>query len=290
MDWLDDLEMLFREAVKSVCESKSAVIFSSGVDSALVAYAASEMSDVTAYNVSMEDAKDREYARMVEKEAKFRIKYIELAPIDLEEAVADVVAKVPEVTPLNVGVGIPFYCASKAAAKDGFTSILCGQGGDELFGGYWRYLECMVKVGPDAVAAWMEKDWLNAYKDNLYRDIVMCKSNGVELRFPYLHKGFSDYSRKMPLDLKIREGAQDIVCDDINGRKFARKYTLKRLAIRMGVPEYLVNRVKKAAQYGSGTQKALDKIARAKGYKQKADAAGRKDYTQMFLEDLKNRM
>ncbi len=286
MEWLDAIESLFKKAVECVCDSEVGVIFSSGVDSALVAFAASDYADVTAYTVGVEGSKDVEYARRVEETAPFKIKYIDLSEDDVESLIPTIISISGSRSPIDVGVGIPFFCASKAASSDGFKALSCGQGGDELFGGYWRYLECMVSDGPDAVAAWMEKDWANAYKDNLDRDIAMNKSNRVELRFPYLNREFSDYVRKMPIDLKIREGA-DILCDEVGGRMFARKYALKKLALKMGVPEYLVNRLKKAAQYGSGTNKTLDKIARKNGYPLKAREVGRGDYLKMFLEELK---
>ena len=131
----------------------------------------------------------------------------------------------------------------------------------------------------------MERDWNNAYEDNLDRDILMCQSNGIELEFPFLAEPFSEYARSLPLNLKIREDA-DIPCDLANGRRFARKYCLKKMALDFGLPQYLVNRKKKAAQYGSGIQKSLDRIARMRGYRQKARQNKRTDYLRSYLEDI----
>jgi asparagine synthase (glutamine-hydrolysing) len=284
MDWLDELEGLFTKATEAVCEKETAVVFSSGVDSALVAYAAAKRSKVTAYHVGVEGCEDTKFAKRVQEDAPFKVKILTLSMDDIESLIPKILGIWPHPDPIDVGVAIPFHIAAKAASEDGHKALLCGQGGDELFGGYWRYLDCMVEKGPDAVAALMEKDWENAYEDNLDRDTAMCRAWGCELRFPYLDKPFSDYSRKMPLELKIREGG-DLSCDEIAGRRFVRKYALKRLAIRMGVPEFVADRVKKAAQYGSGTNKALDKIARREGYKEKSQQAGRTDYLRMFLEE-----
>jgi asparagine synthase (glutamine-hydrolysing) len=285
MDWLNDLERLFDEAVKATCEPKCAVILSSGVDSALVAYAAAKHSEVTGYHVGVTGCEDTKYAKRITGTAPFRIEHIELSIEDVESAIPRVLAIWPQPDPIDVGVAIPFFSASKAASNDKQTITLCGQGGDELFGGYWRYLECIVDKGPGAVAALMEKDWAGAYRDNLDRDIAVNKANGCELRFPYLGKGFSDYVRGMPMDLKIRENG-DLSCDEIRGRRFVRKYALKKLAVRMGVPDYIADRVKKAAQYGSGTSKALDKLAKIGGFRDKASSAGRTDYVRMYLEDV----
>ncbi|MFH0863379.1 MAG: asparagine synthase-related protein [Candidatus Altiarchaeota archaeon] len=351
MDWLTDLERLFDGAVKSVSEPEVGIVFSAGVDSALVAYTAAKHAKVTAYHVGVEGAEDTKFAKMLEESAPFRIRHVILGQEDVERLVPTVLSLLDEPDPIDVGVGIPFYAASKAAKEDGMDVMLCGQGGDELFGGYWRYLECMLEKGPEAVALWMEKDWENAYEDNLERDIAMNKANGCELRFPYLDRGFSNYARGMPLDLKIREvygpqfsvsssqsavsspqysvltenrkpktenrelrtenrelrtenrelrtenrelrtenrepNTEDLSSDVIRGRRFIRKYALKMLARRMGVPDYVADRVKKAAQYGSGTNKALDRIARRGGYREKAQQAGRTDYLRLYIEEKK---
>ncbi len=286
MAWLDELRSLFREAVKSTVEPEVGVIFSSGVDSALVAYVASRFSKVTAYNVGLKGSEDMEYAKRMESEAPFRIEYVELSVKDVESVIREVLSVWQNPNPVDVGVAVPMYCASKAASEDGLKVVLCGQGGDELFGGYWRYLEALASDGPEEVEALMERDWENAYEDNLDRDMAVNRANGVELRFPFLHEPFSRYVRDMPLELKIREGAEDVYCDVIDGRRYARKYALKKLALSEGLPAYIVNRRKKAAQYGSASQKALDRLARNQGYKKKAAEAGRKDYLQMYLEDV----
>jgi asparagine synthase (glutamine-hydrolysing) len=271
--------------VKRSCEGEVGVVFSAGVDSTLIAYLACKYSKVTAYAVGVEGAKDMEYARRLQGEAPFEIKCIQLGVGDVESAIPAVLSAWPKPNPLDVGVGIPMHLASKAAAADGLKVVLCGQGGDELFGGYWRYLESMVSDGSGAVADLMERDFMNAPADNLDRDRAVNAENGVELRFPYLDGAFSDYVRGMPLDLKIREDGE-LGCDEIAGRRFVRKYALKKLALEVGVPEYIVERVKKAAQYGSGVQKTLDKLARQGGFKDKARQAGRKDYIQLYLEGV----
>jgi len=283
--WLVELEALFLKGAERVSPGRVGVIWSGGVDSTLVAWAASRFSDVTAYTVGVEGSDDLKHTRLAEKEAPFKTREILLSLDDVEALVPKILSAWPKPNPIDVGVGIPMYAASAAAKADGVDVLLCGQGGDELFGGYWRYLECMVSDGPQAVAAWMEKDWANAYVDNLDRDVALNRANGCELRFPYVDHAFSGYVRSMPLGLKIREDG-DLPCDEVKGRRFVRKYALKRLAVRMGVPEYLAVRVKKAAQYGSGTNKALERIARMRGYKGKASSLGRADYLKLYLEEV----
>jgi asparagine synthase (glutamine-hydrolysing) len=287
MEWVETLEKLFVESVEKACEGqpKIAVLFSSGVDSALVSYVACRFSEVTAYNVGVQDSKDQYYSKKAGQTAPFKIKYATLSEDAVEEILPEVVSISKSTNPIDAGVGMPFYCASKMASEDGFHSMLCGQGSDELFGGYNRYLEALVEVGEEHVISMMEKDYMSAYDDNLLRDMAMCSANNVELGFPYLDPPLSEYIRNLPFELKIRKDA-DIECDMVGSLRFARKYALKKLAIKIGLPDYLVNRPKKAAQYGSGIHKTLDKISRKRGYGEKAKKQGRKDHINLYLESV----
>jgi asparagine synthase (glutamine-hydrolysing) len=285
MDWLTKLEALFLAAAKATTEDRTGVIFSGGVDSVSVAYAACRFCDATAYHVGVSSAEDTKFVRRIEKTAPFKIRYVELSLGDVEAVIPEILAIWKRPSPLDIGVAIPFYMASKQARAEGQKTLLCGQGGDELFGGYWRYLDCLLEKGPTAVSEWMQRDWENARSDNLDRDMSMCQANGCELRFPFLDKAFSEYSLALPFEYKIRENCE-LACDAVGGRAFVRKYALKKLAMKLGVPEYIINRAKKAAQYGSGTNGALDKIARMHGYKAKALSIGRRDYVKLYLEDI----
>jgi asparagine synthase (glutamine-hydrolysing) len=290
VEYLSKLEKLIRAGVEESCRvPRVGVIYSSGVDSALVAQLASEYADVTAYNVSVGESPDYKYAKKAHSDGPpYNIDFIKLSQDDVEALIPEILCAWDDASPLTFGVGIPFWAAARAAKADGQKILLCGQGGDELFGGYWRYLECMTSKGADAVIEWMEKDFKNAYADNLNRDIAMAQQHGLQLLFPLLHPPLTDFVRhSLPFEYKIRENAKDILCDTVDGREYARKYALKKAAIQMGVPEYLAVRLKKAAQYGSGTQKTLDKIARSKGYKKLAKDASKKSHLQMYLEDVK---
>ncbi|ODS42337.1 MAG: hypothetical protein MSIBF_03140 [Candidatus Altiarchaeales archaeon IMC4] len=275
-------------AVKKTCTERTGIMFSAGIDSTLVAQLAARHSDITAYNVGIPDSPDARHAG--NEELDFKIKTIRITPDDIESAIAEVMKVVREPNPVKVGVGIPVYFASKAAAGDGLKVILCGQGADELFGGYNRYLEMIAAGGYGEFEKAMKSDIRGMYEDNLNRDIEICKNNAVELRIPYADKDFIDYAMGIPPGLKIVEVTRtkpEFSCvDEINGRRFIRKYILRKAAERLGMPKEILNRSKKAAQYGSGANKVIEKIARDKGFKKKAAEVGRGDYVRMFLEDI----
>ncbi|MCX6695532.1 MAG: asparagine synthase-related protein [Candidatus Altiarchaeota archaeon] len=291
MDYTSELSRLLNESVKRECEKRMGVIFSAGVDSTLIATLASRHCDATAYIIGIGESQDIEYARKIEDKVDFRIKFIELSMEDVEKDLPRLVRTVGAPSPLKVGVGVPMHYTSKQAKADGLKVMLCGQGGDELFGGYWRYIELMVKEGKDAVVKMIERDIENADEDNLDRDRAVNKANGVELRLPYLGKDFMDYVEKIPFELKIKELSvgekPEYSCvDELSERRFIRKFILRKLAEKEGVPKAVLDRGKKAAQYGSGSDKILEKLARLRGFKDTASKAGRSYYNTMYLESL----
>ena len=83
---------------------------------------------------------------------------------------------------------------------------------------------------------------------NLERDDAVSMANGVELRVPFLDMDIIDLSLDIPGIYKIKDN-EDIL----------RKHILRDVAKSIGVPGYIADRPKKAAQYGSGINKILKK-------------------------------
>ncbi len=276
------LDELITVSVRDMCSDQTGIIFSSGVDSTLVARYAARESEITAYVVGFEGSPDLECAIRNEKELGFPLEKIIIKLDELEAILPEIVGIVGEPNPVKVGVGVPMYYASKKASEDGYKVMLCGQGADELFSGYWRYVEAYVSEGPEKVVELMKSDVSTADKDNLDRDRACCKHNNVELRMPFLSAKLVEYIQGLQLDLKIKEvdaSFNEFSCiDDVEGRKFVRKYVLRKLAEKNGVTTEIINRSKKAAQYGSAVNKHLEKIAKKNGYKRI------KEYLETLLE------
>jgi asparagine synthase (glutamine-hydrolysing) len=275
---------LLENAVTESCEQETGVVFSGGLDSAIVAILAARHSKATAYNCGLMDAPDTKYAKECGG-LGFDIRFIELSDESIEEALPKIVSAIGDRNPVKVAVEVPFYFASKKAREDGFSVMLCGQGSDELFGGYSRYIDALSE-GLDVVADMMTRDIENIFPSQVDKDIATCRANGIELRAPYLEDAFVEYARKLPTELKIRECCEYYCTDEADGKKYIRKYILRKVGALVGVPESVLHRPKKAAQYGSGTQKAIERIARKRGFREKAKASGRTDYVKMFLEVL----
>ncbi|WP_285519823.1 DUF7411 family protein [Thermococcus nautili] len=239
---LKGLENVLNYAVKLRSAQRTGILFSGGLDSTLIAYLASRHSDVVLYTAGTEDSLDLEWARKVADYFGWELRERVFDLNDVEEAVERVIFAIEEPNPMNLAIGIPLYFATGLAKRDGVKVLLSGQGADELFGGYAKYIE-----RPEL----MWEDLLNIAERNLARDDKIAMLNEVEGRFPFLSLPVVGIALRTPGELKISGGE--------------RKVILRRLASRLGVPEWIANREKKAMQYGSRAQKLLEKLAKKEG-------------------------
>ncbi|ABR54121.1 asparagine synthase (glutamine-hydrolyzing) [Methanococcus vannielii SB] len=251
----DELENALLESVLKRVNGieKVGIIYSGGVDSTLISKIASEFSNVTLYSVGTKDSEDLIYAERaaIEMGLKFRKKII--LKEDYEKYLLSVAQAIDELDVMKLSVGIPIYVASQMAKEDGITVVLSGQGADELFAGYHRYKRIYDENGEEYLKESIKKDVYNIYRANLERDDHVTMANGVELRVPFLDKKVVEVSLSIPVKYKI-EG---------QGKKILREIALKY------IPEYIAERPKKAAQYGSGSEKMVYSVSKDYGYSKK---------------------
>ncbi|WP_297067641.1 asparagine synthase-related protein [Thermococcus sp.] len=229
-------------SVRMMAGRKVGVLFSGGLDSSVVALLASRYSDVILYTAGAEESPDVIWARRVSDSLGLPLREYIFDEGDIEEAVAKVVFAIEEPSAMNLAIGLPLYFATGLARNDGIRILLSGDGADELFGGYAKYLK-----NPDL----MREDLRNLGEKNLARDDKIAMLNGVEGRFPFLSPPVVQIALKTPTEFKIREGTG--------------KFILRRTALRLGLPGWVAERKKKAVQYGSGAQKLLYRLARKEG-------------------------
>ncbi len=280
MEHISKLKKLLEHAVRDCCvEREIGVIFSAGLDSTLIATIASKFAEVKAYNVGVKESHDITHSKKI-KNARYPINRIELTEKQIESALPKIIKIINELNPLKTAVAVPFYFASKKAHEDGLRVMLCGQGGDELFGGYNKYLEHLKGHGYPGLEEIMRKDVNEIFKNQLNYDKKICKANGIELKFPFMDKKFIEYAMKIPLKLKIKrinkEKPKFSCVDEVNNKKYIRKYILRKVAQEFSLPAEVINRRKKAAQYGSGVQKVMEKLAKKNGFR----------YVREYVENL----
>ena len=230
--------------------SEVGVIFSGGLDSSYIALLLKEISEniplkITLYAVGAEGSKDVEAAIYASKFLNLELKICEVTEDMLREALPEVVRAIGDDNLMKVGVGLTTYLATKMVAEDGLKVAFSGQGADELFGGYKRYLQSFV----DGTLNYdLRVDMSNMYHVNLERDDACSMLNAVELRLPFLDKNLVELVLNIPDNKKIVSMHDDM-----------RKSILRKLAFEEGLDYEIAYRPKKAAQYGTGIDKILRK-------------------------------
>ena len=244
-----DLLAALASAIRKNCEGKRvAVPFSGGVDSSLVAFMVKPFaSEAQLYVVGAgKRAPDVESARSAAESIGIPLKEI----VASEKEVADAAKEVESIirsaggvpTILQISYELPLYFAAKAAAADGYGFLATGQGADELFGGYARYSE--MSAGEFAKSS--REDSLKLKECGIKVDQAVAAKFGASLFCPFLEEEFFRLALEIPPALKIKNGV--------------RKYVLRLAAASLGLPESIAQRKKKAAQYGSGIMKVLEKL------------------------------
>ncbi len=232
-----------------------AVAFSGGLDSSIIAFLAKNSEiNVHLIHVSLENQPETEYAKKAAEELKLPIHICLYRKKDVEEILPDILWLVEEPDPMKISIGIPVYWTAEKAAKMNFKVMLAGQGADELLGGYKRYLDDYSRYGDEKVQKTIFNDVCKMYETNFERDFKICNFHNVELRLPFATYQIAKFAIGLPLELKT--GTQSNVL---------RKLVLRRVAANLGLPQFIVEKPKRAIQYTTGTNKGLKNLAKRKG-------------------------
>ena len=168
---------------------------------------------------------------------------------ELEDALLAVLPVIPGKGPVDVAIAVTQYFIARAAKELGHTRILTGQGADELFGGYARYLDV------EDVELQLEKDFGTLSLQGS-RDQAVAGLHGTCLSMPYLDLRVVNAARKLPDRGKVTGGV--------------RKRALREVAARL-IPPEIAWYEKKAMQYGSGVEKEIRALARRSGFRNSGD-------------------
>lgn len=237
-------EMSLEAAIRTAVELRSnegIVALSGGVDSALVAALARR----ECVAVGLEGSHDLKRAKIAAESLGLACTFVTIREEEIASALPVVVATIPEKNPVNTGIALTQYFIARWAGEHGYQRIITGQGADELFGGYTRYLE----------SATLEDDLLRDFaglEAQARRDQAVAALHGTYLSMPYMDFRVVRAARAIPAAEKVQGGR--------------RKLPLRKVAERH-IPQDLAWYEKKAMQYGSGVWATLRKLARKNGYK-----------------------
>jgi asparagine synthase (glutamine-hydrolysing) len=229
-----------------------AVAFSGGLDSSLVAFLANKCGvKVNLLHVSLENQDETEEAIEAAEALNLPLQVDLFKTSDVEKILPKVVALIEEPEPIKASIGVPFYWVAEKSAEAGFKVLLAGQGADELFGGYQRYVNECCKDGWEAARKTIFNDVVRIHESNLERDMKITSFHDVELRVPFGSFDLVEFAISLPIELKIENRTDTL-----------RKLILRNAALIAGLPLAIAEKPKKAVQYSTGINNAIKRIAK----------------------------
>ena len=247
------LEHSVKERVSGLKEVT--VAFSGGLDSSIIAYLTKKTgADATLIHVSLENEPEVEFARQAAEGLKMSLHICQYVEHDVQKAIPKVIHIIEEADPVKVSIGVPMYWTAEKTAEMGCKVMLAGQGADELFGGYRRYLDGYLEGSKEKVQTTIYNDITGIHESNLERDFKICNHFNVELRLPYAAHNMAKLAISLPLELKMERTDNTL-----------RKLVLRQVARDLGLPQPIVERPKRAIQYTTGANKAIKKLAKQEG-------------------------
>ncbi|MCL4451997.1 MAG: asparagine synthase-related protein [Candidatus Thermoplasmatota archaeon] len=224
------LAVALRSATADIT-GNAALAFSGGLDSSILLYLSPV--SIHPYVVGIHESRDilsaMESASLLHKD----VTVIEVTEDQVIEAALNVRKIDPDIRITDLGFETVLYLTLSGMSED---ILVTGQGADEIFYGYHRFLSGK----EDNNTSSMQK-LLNI---TLPREKRIAESMGKQILTPYLEPSIVKYASLEP--------SSHIV----NGKN---KIILREAGARLGVPDYICQMEKKAAQYGSGVDRVLRK-------------------------------
>ena len=237
------LQHSVRERVSGL--SEVAVAFSGGLDSSIIAFlAANSGVNVHLIHVSLQNQPETEQAKKAAEKLELPIHFYLYDAGDVEKILPNVLWLIEEPDPIKASIGIPFYWTAEKAAEMDFKVMLAGQGADELFGGYERYVHDYLTYGSEKLRETLFNDVLKLHENNFERDFKICNFHNVELRLPFATYQIAKFATELLVELKIEKKDSGL-----------RKLVLRRVAENLGLPHFIAKKPKRAIQYATGVTK-----------------------------------
>jgi len=236
-----------KNSIKNYVPERCSIAFSGGLDSSIIAHLTLQLGKKTELIVvGVEGCMDFEQALEAAEILGTNLKKIPVHKDNILETVQSLIEILPQRSLMDLSLASIFHIVSRNSTT---RNIVAGHGADELFGGYWKYVEMFRRIG-EKVNEHILRDLENLYITNLERDELAVASAKSTLTTPYLTRRIYELSKSIELKMKLKKVDGEIV----------RKWILRKAAEALGVPEKLRLRPKKAAQYGSGIFKIVKKL------------------------------
>lgn len=233
---------------KSIGSDSVYISFSGGIDSSFLLFMAKRTGfKVTPVTATIKGGYDEKQARTASSilgiDDKLIIKYIDRHDLN---NIINLLETIETPNIQDLAIGYPLYLLSREIVRN--EALFVGQGSDELFGGYEKYLK-LYNMDPLKASKEMLLDIMTSYRFNFRREYMIANTFNVKLYYPLISPGIILLSLASPITFKIR-GKNDI----------KRKWIIRKAAEIIGLPDDITYRRKKALQYSSGSLRILKKI------------------------------
>ncbi|MBN2067500.1 MAG: hypothetical protein JW744_03460 [Candidatus Diapherotrites archaeon] len=242
----------FRKAVASECNGigKAAVMFSGGIDSALMARAVSlEIPKTALFAAGFSKSPARKSAGQAARQLRLPLKTTLLSEKALEKEIPKIKKTINSSSQMQLEIALPLYFALKAARSAKFGHVFTGMGADELFLGYDYFRRAFNGKNASEIRALQLEKLALFWENDFKRDSALAESLSLELHAPFLFPAFMKKALALPVKQNLHSSTD-----------LLRKHALRSLALQFGIPKEIAFRRKKAIQYDSGASKAVKLI------------------------------
>ena len=233
-DLLRELDHAVRAAIGA--DREATIAYSGGLDSSIVAALGSRHSLVKCYTCALPDSHDARNAKEMAAKDGLELKVVTLNTGDVRGLVCRASKLLDSGDPVRIAYTIPLM---SVIDESSVPLVLAGNGADELFGGYARYLtseDAREEMAKDLSKAVLEANAIENY----------AQRSGKRFACPFLDEGLPDFCAEIELERLVRDGR--------------RKLILREVASVLSL--HTSEMPKKAAQYSSGIMKEMKRQAR----------------------------
>lgn len=239
---------LLEQAVKKRMRADVEVgtFLSGGVDSSIVTAIASQYHPhLKAFTVGLEHSPDLINAKRVAEQLGIEHIVVDFNTEQLIELIPKIIWHLESYNPSAINCALVNYLAAKKAKESGITVILCGEGADEIFGGYLVLRDMDTKTFIDSSWTMIQNIHMTECK-RLDRSTMAVT---LEARCPFLDKNLVEYAINLPHSCKIK---------DIGGRR-VEKHILREACNDL-LPEQVLWREKEPFDQGSGGRSIIETV------------------------------